>query len=106
MIINGVTLIDIDIADADVAENYEEAMSMLSKATQYNESATRSQVIRQCCNAVFSMFDKIFGCGTAQKVFGGKTNLNICLKAVDDLVTQVNELEAANTKSIMALTNK
>lgn len=107
MVINGINLPDIDIADADVAENYEQALTMVKEATQSaHEDLTRSQAIRKCCKGVFAAFDKIFGSGTSQKVFGKQTNMKVCLKAFDELITQVNEIEKANVESIIAISDK
>ncbi len=106
MIINGINLPDIDIADADVAETYENAMDIIKKSAHYNENDKRSQVIRRYCNGVFEAFDLIWGSGTAKKVFGSQTNMTICIKAMDDLVSQVNELEKANNSLLENIGNK
>lgn len=100
MIINGVNLPDIDITELETAEKYEQAMDLIQKGTQYENSDKRSQIIRQCCNGVFKAFDTIFGDGTAKKVFGKQTNLTVCLKAVDELVDQVNRAEECTLKIV------
>jgi len=41
--------------------------------------------------SVFRFFDDIFGDGTARKIFGSKTNLNACLNAVDELVSDADQ---------------
>lgn len=106
MIINGVELKDIDIAELSVAENYENAMEIIKKGSQFEKNEKRSQIIRRCCNSTFEAFDLIFGNGTARKVFGGQTNLTVCLKAVEELVTQVKELEKNSIDDIQKNSEK
>jgi len=46
--------------------------------------------IRTQCNAIFDVFNALFGEGTDKKVFGDRVNLLTCLKAFEELVTQIN----------------
>ena len=49
-----------------------------------------SESIRYQCNAIFDIFNTLFGEGTDKKVFGNKVNLLTCLKAFEELVLQTN----------------
>ena len=92
MIINKVEIGNLDIYDADVVENYENALEEVARKTKEAEKVTKaSESIRQQCNIIFDCFNSLFGADTDVKVFGGKTNLLICLKAFEELITQVNE---------------
>lgn len=91
MKINGVELQDIDIYDADIAEKYEKALEKVESVSEKVKGMKVSESIRTQCNLIFGMFNDLFGQGTAKKVFGEKVNLLTCLKAFEELVTQVNE---------------
>lgn len=92
MIINGVKIGDLDIYDADVLEKYENALAEIAKKNKEAEKAIKSsEKIRQQCNIIFDFFNSLFGADTAFKIFSGKTNLLVCLKALEELITQANE---------------
>lgn len=102
MIINGVELEDIDVLDADVAEKYEKALEKVEHISKKVEGMKVSESIRTQCNAIFDVFNALFGEGTDKKVFGDKVNLLTCLKAFEELVLQANE----QNKEVEELTNK
>ena len=89
MIINGVELEDIDIYDLEVAEKYEKVLENINKP-QKVEGLKTSAVIRKQCEAIFNIFNELFGEGTDKKVFGDRVNLKICLEAFASLVNQIN----------------
>lgn len=96
MIINGVNLPDIDVADALAMERYEHAHDNVAKAMDdlQPEGKRQSELIRAQCTAVFNFFNEVFGDGTAKKVFGESVNLTNCLNAYEDVVKAVNALGA------------
>lgn len=93
MIINGVELECFDTADADVMEHYESALNKVTKEIRNLDGSkyTKSQAIRKICQAIFSLFNELFGEGTDRKVFGDKVNMNICLNAYYELIENVNK---------------
>ena len=93
MIINGVELECFDTADADVMEHYESALNKVTTEIRNlnGSKLTKSQAIRKICQAVFSLFNELFGEGTDKKVFGDKVNMNICMDAYYELIKKVNE---------------
>lgn len=92
MIINKVEIGDLDLYDADVVEICENALAEVAKKTKEAEKITKtSEKIRKQCNIIFDCFNSLFGADTDVKIFGGKTNLMVCLKAFEELITQVNE---------------
>lgn len=90
MKINGVELEDIDILDLEVAENYEKALENIQELGEKVKDLGMVESMRTQCNAVFDVFNTMFGEGTDKKIFGYKVNLLTCLKAFEELVTQIN----------------
>jgi len=102
MIINNVELQDIDFLDLEVAEKYEKAVKNVESVTEGLNGATFTECIRTQCNAIFDVFNTMFGEGTDKKVFGNKVNLMTCLNAFEELVmhmkSQNEELEKFTSK--------
>lgn len=90
MKINGVELQDIDILDLEVAEKWEKALERVESITKTMEGMKVSESIRTQCNAIFDVFNTLFGEDTDRKVFGDRVNLLICLKAFEELVTHMS----------------
>lgn len=97
MIINNVTLQDIDVADALEMEKFEQANdNVINKMKQLDTNGKRrSELIRIQCTAIFEFFDEIFGNGTAKKVFGDSVNLTTCINAYESVIVAVNKLDKA-----------
>lgn len=89
MIINGVELEDLDIYDVEVAEKYEKVLENINKP-QKVEGLKTSAVIRKQCEAIFNVFNELFGEGTDKKVFGDRVNIKICLEAFASLIDQID----------------
>ncbi|MDS1004186.1 AP endonuclease [Clostridium sporogenes] len=102
MKINGVELKDLDILDLEVAENYEKAIKGIEGIAEKVKDMTIAESIRTQCTAIFKVFNDLFGEGTDKKVFGNKVNLLTCLKAFDELITQVN----ATNEEVEKIANK
>lgn len=90
MKINGIELQDIDILDLEVAEKYEKALESIENIAETIEGMKVSESIRTQCNAIFEVFNTLFGEGTDKKIFGDKVNLLTCLKAFEELVAHMN----------------
>ncbi|MBU3107139.1 DUF6673 family protein [Clostridium gasigenes] len=90
MKINNIELENIDIFDADTAEKYENVLDKVVNYSKKLEGLKTSSVIRSQCEAVFEVFNELFGEGTDKKVFGEKVNLKICLSSFAELVEQIN----------------
>ena len=102
MIINGVELENIDMLDLEVVEKYEKALKSVEGISEIVQGMTIAESIRTQCNAIFDVFNTLFGEGTDKKVFGDKVNLLTCLKAFEELVIQLNE----TNKEVEKLANK
>lgn len=91
--INGVAL-DMDVLDADVMERYEtlcqNLMDKIGDKSAYEGKST-SEGMKYQCRAVDRFFDKMFGEGTADALFGGNNNLGKRLDAFGQVVSTVNE---------------
>lgn len=105
MIINGVELQDLDVADADVLETYENVINSFSAKMENidNDGKKGSQIIREGCQAVFEVFNEIFGEGTDRKVFGDKTNIIVCSEALQQLISNVKKADRDNAQKIASL---
>lgn len=90
MKINGVELPDLDILDLEVAEKYEKVLNNIKDLGEKVKGLGMVESMRTQCNAVFDVFNTMFGEGTDKKVFGDKVNLLTCLKAFEELVMQLN----------------
>ena len=91
MKINGVELEDLDIFDLEVAKKYEKSLNILDEISEQAKSMSIVDGIETQCNAIFDVFNTMFGEGTDKKIFGDKINLLTCLKAFEELVVQMNE---------------
>ncbi|PIH05221.1 DUF6673 family protein [Clostridium combesii] len=102
MKINGVELEDLDILDLEIAEKYEKAINSIDGIGEKVQGMTVVKSIRTQCNAIFKIFNDLFGEGTDKKIFGNKVSLLTCLKAFDELITQVN----ATNEEVEKIANK
>lgn len=91
MIINGVEIEDLNVLDAKVAENFEKVSLEMQNINEKVEGMSLSESIRTQCNIIFRVFNNLFGEGTDKKIFGDEVNLLICVKAFDELITQIND---------------
>lgn len=87
--INGIEL-EFDLLDADTAEKYDECMKEMQGIKDKVDGMSVGESIRYQCNAVFDVFNNLFGEGTDKKIFGGKTHLGKCLDAFEALVNEAN----------------
>ena len=89
--INDVEL-ELDLMDADMADKYEKAYRKMQKdVTNIPNNLSLAENIRKQCKLIFNFFDEVFGEGTSKKIFGNKTNLRECIKAVETLIDHVNK---------------
>lgn len=85
--INDVEL-ELDLLDADVMEKYETLnnwiIEKVNEPTQYDGLST-AEGMRLQCRRVDEFFDKLFGAGTAEKLFHGSNNLGDRLEAFGEV---------------------
>ena len=95
--INDVEL-ELDLMDADMAEKYEKAYKKMQRdVANIPKNLSLADSIRKQCQLIFTFFDEAFREGTSKKIFGNKTNLRECIKAVETLIDHVNkDVEESN----------
>ena len=99
MTVNGVEL-KFSLFNPDHVQKYHDAEKALGKSY---ETATDKkykddvegyiQALRDACGVVFDFFDNAFGDGTANRVFGAETDLEVCTEAFEEIGIQM-ELQA------------
>lgn len=102
MIVNGVQLPNPDTADVLFMEKLEREQDAVTNWDENPEIKTRAQKIRAQCTAIFNFFDNMFGDGTAKKVFGEKVNLITCVDAYDEVLTEINRVDAELASKLRA----
>lgn len=71
--INGLEL-SLDIEDADTVEKYESAMEQLEADFPKDKSDGAAAYIRAYCKAFRTLYDSLFGDGTAARIFADVTD--------------------------------
>lgn len=100
--------LEFDFNDADDMERLETAIEETQKDLNNisTEGKKASEIIRETCKYIFGCFNKIFGEDTDKKVFGGKTNFNVCKEAFEDLVNARIEQENQFTEEMNNIEKK
>ncbi len=102
--INGVDL-ELDMLDADVVEKFESLIKEVTDKIQDGknyEGLSNADGMRFQCRTVEEFFDKLFGDGTAERVFPKNNNLGIRMEAYG----KVMQLSTASTERIHEIQNK
>lgn len=91
--------IDFDFFDAKQMEKYEKEAVIAQeelKSIDINKMK-QSEFINKVCEIIENCFEKVFGEGTVEKIFEGKRNFRLCIKAFSDLVKakkeQISEID-------------
>lgn len=96
IIINGNEL-ELNLLDADILEKYEklnsEIVQKINEKSQY-ENISTADGMRKQCRYVDEFFDKLFGDGTAEKIFGGGNDLKIRLEAFSQVSSAGNNVRS------------
>ena len=100
--VNGFELEDLDIYDLEVAEKVDKELKKVDEVANSLEGLAMPDIIRTQCNAIFDLFNNLYGKDTDKKIFGEKVNLVICLKALDDFVSEMRN----RNKEIEKISNK
>lgn len=61
----------LDIEDADTVEKYEAALAQLEQNIPADKSGGTAAYIRAYCKAFRTLYDTLFGDGTAEQIFAG-----------------------------------
>jgi len=95
MIINGVELEDLDGLDYETAQKVEKELEKTQGLGDKVVKLKNSEGIKVICDTINEIFDNIFGEGTSEKVFNGKKNLFISMKAFEELCIKYHESQNA-----------
>ena len=97
---------EVDVSDVDYLERYEEAFEEYNKGIgNVPDTGKESDKVRYICNLIFGVFDRIFGDGTHEKMFGGRMSGDLCVQALYAL-TALNEEYAQKAKSATETLNR
>lgn len=105
--INGLSL-ELDLGDVDVLERYENALELMQEERKaIPKDAKASQNARATCEIIWRTFDRIFGEGTAEKIFDGvKMNPYIYLDVLADFVDFATEQKVKDAQKLAERTIK
>lgn len=88
--------LEVDFEDVEFCKRYESVFDKLEKDEQeVKETEKRSEFLEKYCNMYWELFDKLFGSGTAEKLFDKKKHIGQCECCFDSFISfctkQVNE---------------
>lgn len=89
--INGISLL-LDLSDADVMERYEDAFEAMKKDEEaIPRDGKASAQIRGYCRMYRNLYDRVFGEGTAERIFDGQpVNSEVYESVFDSFLTFVS----------------
>lgn len=85
---------DFSIFDADCAGRYEQATRALQQASRPVPGEGAGQLVARMCAAAEAFFDTALGPGAAQAVLGGRRDLLLSLRALQDFLGCVRAEQA------------
>ena len=87
--------IEFDFLDGDDLEKLENAVAKTQKFIDNldTKNTSTSKLIKDTCIAINKCFDNSFGEGTSERIFKGKYNIKICLRAFKELIEEKNKQE-------------
>lgn len=101
IVVNNVEL-TLNLLDADEMEKYETEMRAVSTTIKDNAQyagLSVPQAMRKQCRIIEAFFDKLFGAGTAEKLFGGNNDVGAHAEAFGQ-VSQMAKETGAEIRSI------
>ena len=106
MKINGVEF-EFDAYDLEDAEKAQKEMNKVVAALKNPpRNFNRIEGIKYTVKIVSDCLDNIFGKGSAEKVFKGKTNMKLALKAFEEITIGMQEQDSEFKKEIEATREK
>lgn len=85
--INGLGL-ELDLEDADVFEKVMKSFEQMDEdAKSLGKVGSMPDFIRGYCNIHHKFYDRVFGDGTGERIFGGKKNTRICDEVYDNFLS-------------------
>lgn len=97
----------LDLLDPDMVEKIEDARDKVLECVKTaSESQKQSESIRIQCDAVAGFINELWGEGTAQKIFKGKTNLLTYMKALGEILDGIEADTNAQYSELERITSK
>ena len=104
--INGLEL-ELDINDYETAGKYKEALALMAEEEKaLSKDGEMTDIIKTYALLFYNLFDRLFGEGTGDKIFGGKYNTRICDEVYDSFLAFVNRQTVEAQAFRAALVNK
>ena len=98
--------IEVDVSDVKYLERYEEAFEEYNKMIgKVPDTGKESDKVRYICNLIFDVFDRIFGEGAHEKMFGDRMSGDLCIQALYALMA-MNKEYAEKAKASTATLNR
>lgn len=96
------TEIEFDFYDAEQAEKFEKYADIASKELNNinTNKMKQSEFIKKVNSIVENCFNNIFGEGVSTRIFNGKKDFRLCIKAFKDLVKSRLEQEELVAKEL------
>lgn len=84
--------LEIDMEDAEFQYKYEEAFEKLGKTEkELQKTGKLSEITKKYCEMFWTLFDDIFGEGTANKLFNEKKHSGMCEECYDSFISFCSE---------------
>lgn len=101
--INGLSL-ELDMEDYETSKNYMKAFEAMSEEEkQVKKDGNVDDYVKNYCLLFWNLYDRLFGEGTAEKIFGGKYNCRVCDEVYMDFLdfVKTQQTEAIQRRNNM-----
>lgn len=96
----GDTELEVDMEDVEFQKKYEDAFEQLDvEEKTLKKSGKLSEITKNYCKMYWNLFDRIFGEGTAEKLFNGKEHSGLCEECYESFISFCsNQVKEINKK--------
>ena len=99
--------VELDLEDYDDNKRYLEAFKEMDKEEKaIRKDDVSHEVIKAYCDMFYHLFDRLFGAGTGNKLFGGKYNARVCDEVYTDFLRFVEAQKEASSQRKLAFAKK
>lgn len=98
---------ELDTMDLDVSETIEKEMKKVpGKLNKLSNNVTRIEAIKETVIIVSECMDNILGKGASERIFKGKRNLKLAMKAFEELAIGISKEDENVEKEFQQSINK
>lgn len=98
---------ELDTMDLDVSETIEKEMKKVpERLNKLSNNVTRIEAIRETVTIVSECMDNILGKGASERIFNGKKNLKLAMKAFEELAIGISKEDENVEKEFQQSINK